>query len=329
MQPLQISSATKFAMMEDLFLTNLLRRPPILLIAVLLFFYIVHKKIASKPSRTLTRLPILNSRPSDWFPHLQSLYRNTLDLKSALELHHNEQKNATVRVPILGPGKMVLLPAAEAKWLIEQPEHILSMHQQTDLHFQVEHGTVFQTRDQSHVHLVATKLTARIGNLVPELVNELEAALKQHWGRDREWKDVCVYDSLRVVIGQVTNRVFLGLPLCRNRELLDAGVAYAQAIPVAAQILTLFPRVLRPLVAPLITRPNRRHENTWFRLTVSEVERRLKEWEMTDGEGLSKNDDFLQWLIDHAKQTGDPYMWDPKILAARVFLINAAAVVSD
>lgn len=313
--------------------------------AVLIFSYILYNSIFSESIGRLPNLPVIHSKPSEWFPYYRAAWRNMLDLKSALEIHHTQYKEATVCVPILGSGNLVLLPSSQAQWMIDQPECVLSMHQQTEQHFQVEHGTVYRTPDQAHIHLVATKLTSQIGNLVPDLVDELDSALRESWSRgrgpvsdgdERGWKEVCVYDTLRLVIGQVTNRVFVGLPLCRNRELLDAGVAYAQAIPIAAQVLALLPGILRPLVAPLVTRPNRRHENTWFRLMLPEVEQRLREHETSSSTSTStttstsiretQTGDFLQWLVEHARATGDARMCEPKTLAARVLLINAAAV---
>lgn len=300
---------------------------PLLLVVAFLFIYILYQQMTPKPTSSLSKgIPTLNARKGELFTYLRAAWRNTLDLKSALELHRNQHPGQAVRVPIVGPGKLVLLPASEAKWLIDQPEDVLSMHQQTDLHFQTAHKTVYPLRNQSHVHLVTTKLTRQVGNLVPALMEELEMAMPQAWGGTTPgadgWQEVDVFDTLRVVIGQVTNRVFLGAPLCRNRELLDAGVAYAQAIPVAAQVITLFPSWMRWVVAPLITMPNRKYEKAWFKLTLSEVEARIRDY---NKEGQEKTD-FLQWSLHQAKETGDPYMWEPKTLAARVLLVNAAAV---
>lgn len=285
-------------------------------------------KIILKPRSSISKtVATLNAREGELFPYLRAAWRNTLDLKTALDLHRLQHAGQTVRVPIVGPGKLILLPAQQAKWLIDQPEDVLSMHQQTDLHFQTAHKTVYPLRNQAHVRLVATKLTRQVGNLVPTLMDELEVAMPQAWGlttptTETGWQEVHVFDTLRVVIGQVTNRVFLGAPLCRNRELLDAGVAYAQAIPVAAQIISLFPASLRFLVAPFITMPNRSYEKKWFKLVVPEIEARLRNY----GEKGQERADFLQWSIDQAKETGDAYMWEPKTLAARVLLVNAAAV---
>ncbi|KAL8365898.1 hypothetical protein RB595_004600 [Gaeumannomyces hyphopodioides] len=297
----------------------------------------------------MDQLPVLNARPGELFPRLRAAWRNTLDLKAALALHRAQCPDATVRVPfVMGHpgGSMVLLPAREAKWLIDQPESVLSMHKQTDRHFQVAHGTIYPLPDQSHVKLVATRLTRQVGNLVPALADELACALAEHWGlgdgdgndNNHGWREVCVYETLRLVVGRVTNRVFIGAPLCRARALLNAGVAYAQAIPVAAQVLSLLPRMLRPLVAPLVTLPNRRHERAWFRLAVPEVERRLRALDGSDSGSHNSNEtaaaaaaaaakgDFLDWSIADALASADPAQRRPETLAARVLLVNAAAV---
>lgn len=318
-------------------ITTILSRPEVLVPTVALLLCLVYKALLFPTPPDLAKLPIFDSGlPDKWFPYLRALYRNTLDLKKTLHLHHTYHNDETVRVPILGPGKLVLLPADQRKWLLSQPESVLSMHQQTDQHFQFDYGTIYATRDhqQVHVHLVATKLTSQIGNLIPTLADELDRALTKHWGADDEWNDVCVYDTLRVVIGQVINRIFIGSSLCRNRDMLDAAVAYAQWIPVSAQLLVLFPKPLRRLVAPLITLPSRWYERKWLKLTLPEVRRRLESRAQQSkdrkerGQGQEEAEEmvFLDWLIDHGESSGDPYLMDPEVMAARILLLNAFAL---
>lgn len=335
---------SSFTTME---VVNLFSRPEVFVpVAIIFSLYFCYNYILWRTPPGLAKLRILNSLPGEWFPYLRALYRNTLDLKNTLHLHHAYHKDETVRIPILGPGKLVLLPASQRKWFVDQPESILSMHQQTDQHFQFDYGTVYPTRDhqQVHVRLVMTKLTSQIGNLIPRLVEELDLALAEHWGGERpttessaeeEWKEVCVYDTLRVVIGQVINRIFMGESLCRNREMLDSAVAYAQWIPMSAQLLILFPKPLRSLVAPLITLPSRWFERKWFGFTIPEVRERLssrgrqkndsKEKAGSEAGGAGRND-FLEWLILHGEASGDPYLLDPEVMAARILLLNAFAL---
>lgn len=306
-------------------------RPEVLVPTTVLLLYLVYKYLFFPTPPDLAKLRILNSLPNEWLPYLRALYRNTLDLKNTLYLHHTYHNDETVRIPILGPGKLVLLPADQRKWLVTQPESVLSMHQQTHQHFQFDYGTIYPTRDhqQVHVHLVTTKLTSQIGNLIPRLAEELDLAMKKHWGVDEEWKEVCVYETLRVVIGQAINRIFIGESLCRNRQMLDAAVAYAQWIPVSAQLLVLFPKPLRSLVAPLITLPSRWYERKWLRFTLPEVRQRLKSKNLKEHGGEQRGAEqsiFLDWLIDYGKSSGDPYLMDPEVMAARILLLNAFAL---
>lgn len=322
--------------------TEWLVPPQVLMLTVVLVVYLVYNYLIFPTPRSIAKLGFLNSSSSEWAPYLRALYRNTLNLKKTLHLHHTQHKNETVRVPILGPGqdKLILLPSSQRKWLIDQPESIASMHEQTTQHFQWNFGTVYPTRDHNKVpiHIIATKLTREIGNLIPALSEELDLALEKRWGgEENEWKEVCVYETLRPIIGQAINRIFIGESHCRNQEVLDTGVGYAQAIPLAANMLWLIPNPLRRLMAPLVTLPSRWYERKWFKLTLDEVHKRLaarghrqhgKGLETGAGEhkGEADRNDFLNWLIAYGESQGDPYLLDPEVLSARILLLNAFAL---
>ncbi|KAI7782505.1 hypothetical protein LA080_013505 [Diaporthe eres] len=125
------------------------------------------------------------------------------------------------------------------------------------------------------------------------------------------------FPCLRAVWTNRTYLIFGLLPAVESRRLIDQpegvfSVAYAQAIPVSAQVLTLLPRPLHHLVAPLITRPNRKQDNPWSRVVRPEIERRLNEYEDDERHPESQRtqapNDFLQWT-----------------LSTRLLLLNAAS----
>lgn len=300
--------------------------PKVLMLAAVLVVYLVYNYVIFPTPRSVAKLKFLNSPPGEWLPYLRALYRNTLDLKKTLYLHHTQHKDETVRVPILGPGqdKLILLPSSQRKWLVEQPDSVVSMHEQTTNHFQWNLGTVYPTRDHNNVpiHIIQTKLTREIGNLIPDLSEELDLALEKRWGVSNEWKEVGVYDTLRLIIGQAINRIFIGESHCRNEEVLHTGFRYAQVIPLGANMLWLIPNPLRRLLAPLVTLPSRYYERKWFKLTMGEVHRRLE----ARGKGEAGRNDFLNWLITYGETHGDPYLLDPEVLSARILLLNAFAL---
>ncbi|KAJ0333791.1 hypothetical protein COL922a_010489 [Colletotrichum nupharicola] len=318
--------------------------PQALVPAVVLIVYLVYNYLIFPTPRSIAKLRFLNVEPGTWAPYYRALYRNTLDLKKTLRLHHTQHKNETVRVPILGPGqnKLILLPSAERKWLVDQPDSIVSMHDQTINHFQWDLGTIYPTRDHNQVtiHIIATKLTREIGNLIPALSDELDLALAKHWGDedDGEWKEVGVYDTLRPIISQAINRIFIGKRHCRNEEVLETGFSYAKVIPLEANLLWLLPTPLRRLLAPLLTLPSRWCERKWFRLTIDEVRGRLEArghpqqhgtGSETDGwqdDEEADEPDLLSWYIAYGESQGDPYLLDPEVLSARILLLNAFAL---
>lgn len=318
--------------------------PPQVLLLSVVAIYLVYNYLIFPTPRSIAKLRFLNGKPGEWAPYFRALYRNTLDLKKTLHLHHTQHKDETVRVPILGPGqnRLILLPASQRQWLVEQPDSVVSMHEQTTTHFQWNFGTVYPTRDHNAVpiHIITTKLTREIGNLIPALSEELDLALAKHWGGDEagsEWREVNVYDTLRPIIGQAINRIFLGESHCRKDEILDTGFGYAQAIPLAANMLWLLPGPLRRILAPVITLPSRYLERKWFKLTLDEVHRRLEargHFQRGKGPGASagvnkgeaEQNDFLSWLITYGESQGDPYLLDPEVLSARILLLNAFAL---
>lgn len=134
-----------------------------------------------------------------------------------------------------------------------------------------------------------------------------------------------------MVIAAITNRVFIELPYCGNRRLLDLGIAYAQDIPIFCEVLKMFPNSLRDLSALVVTIQNRIHWNAFIRILRPEIEKRVKKYDEAHAGPekkvtSSEPNDFLQWCLQQAKESGDPYMWRPEILAARVLLLNFASI---
>lgn len=316
--------------------------PQVLVPSLVLIVYLVYNYLIFPTPRSIAKLRFLNGTPGEWAPYYRALYRNTLDLKKTMHIHHTQHKDETVRVPIFGPGqnRLILLPASERKWLVSQPDSVVSMHEQTTTHFQWNYGTVYLTRDHNAVpiHIITTKLTREIGNLIPALSEELDLALEKHWGSSTEWKEVNVYDTLRPIIGQAINSIFIAEDShCRNDDVLDTGFGYAQAIPLAANMLWLIPESLRGFLAPVVTLPSRYLERKWFKLTLDRVHRRLAARGLSqhgkgsgpktgDHKGLADKNDFLNWLITYGESQGDPYLLDPEVLSARILLLNAFAL---
>lgn len=318
--------------MADYDLVEIVQRPAVFTPAILAVAYILYR-LFLQPSR-VPDLPVLNLRKGEWFSYYRAMWRNTKDFKAACVLARTQYRDEPCIVPVLGIRPMVLLPAKNTKFVIDKPENVLSLHESAMDSLQSDYTMGERLiREPVHHPLIVTTLTNQTGNLIPDLAEETENSLDELWGTDTgEWRDVCVYTSLQKSIGRVTNRIFVGKPVCRDPELLKQGIALAMDIPLSSQMLRLFPEFIRPLAAAVLMIPNRIHQRAFFKVLRPTIEQRLREYDERHNDpeknkalGPEPND-FLQWLVNQAKEMGDPYHMKPLTLALRVQVLNFASI---
>lgn len=107
--------------------------------------------------------------------------------------------------------------------------------------------------DQYHLKVIQINLTQRLSTILPEIVSEVTLAWQDNTGIGDEWTEVNVWDVMLKVISRTINRMFIGLPLCRNQELLNNLVEYATATSKSGAIIDMTPRIFRRLVVLLLS----------------------------------------------------------------------------
>ncbi|KFA68493.1 hypothetical protein S40285_05402 [Stachybotrys chlorohalonatus IBT 40285] len=313
-------------------LSDLLLRPAVVAPVLVAVYFTVSWLRQPGPAN----LSVIGARKGDWFPMIQARWRNTRDFKTALEQAYAEGRPTLV--PVAGEGDIVLLPPEEAKFITEQPDSVLGFNERAFEAFQVDHTFVDPTitRIALNENLLRSRLTPQIANLVTDLAEEAAWALESYWGgkdTTEEWREVCVFDTMRHIVGSVANRAFVGLPCCRDPELVNNGMAFAIDIPLTSTLVKLVPKPLRPLLAPLLTISNRIHTQRFRNIVIPEIERRLRNWDKQQSDpehnatpAEREPNDLLQWSIQLAKAGGDPYMWRTNTLADRLLVVNFAAI---
>ncbi|KAF4344589.1 ent-kaurene oxidase [Fusarium beomiforme] len=305
---------------------EIVSRPAIAAPLILMVSYVIYQ-LFLKPS-DLPDLPIIGARKGDWFPILQAKIRNSLDVKAALNSSYIQYREQATIFPLIDGGNIVYLPRSDTKFVSEQPVDVLSMHESAQQDLQTDYTTMDPslTHDPIHLELVTTTLTKEVGNLIPDLADEIEHCVDKHLGDCKDWTEVCVMETAQKILSGITNRAFVGLPLCRNEEMLKLGIAFAQDIPISSMMMKLFPQFIKPLVAPLVTRSNRIHTREFEKILEPEIKARLEKYDDGDQRGKSDRNDYLQWLIEQAKDIGNPKNWQVSALAQRVLLLNFASI---
>ncbi|KAK4184334.1 cytochrome P450 [Podospora australis] len=311
-------------------LLEIILRPAVFAPVLAISSYLIYHLFFAGPKRP--NIPIVGAKEGDWFPYLQATWRNTLDFQRACQEADTRYRGRAVHLPIFGTPNLIHLPREEISFVNEAPDSQLSMHAMAIESLQTDYTSPdpYLVTNPVHHKLITTTLTNQIGNLVPDVADETQYAFDQLWGSSTGWKEVGVYDTLRRIIGSVTNRVFVGLPLCRNPDYLELGMAYAQDVPVASQLLRLLSPVIRPLAAYFITIPAKRHSKAFNQLIFPEIQARLDEYDARqqdpEKKSIKAKNDFLQWTVQQAKEMGDPYHWKLETLAGRIILLNFAAI---
>lgn len=311
-------------------LSELLLRPAILVPTICVICFLAFFLRRSR----LPDIPIIGAKHGDWFPLLQAKWRNTKNFQAAMLQAHSQYRHQPVLVPVAGEGNIVMLPSEEVKFITDQPDSVLGFSERAFEIFQIDYTFADPTipRVPLHESLLRTALTPQIGSLIPDLAEEAAWAFETHWGTDtNSWNEVCVFETLRHIVGGVANRVFVGRPFCRDPELVNNGMAFAIDIPLSSTIIKLCWKPLRPILAPLITIPNRIHTWRFRKILLAEIDRRLRDYDARQRDPNDKSlgpepNDFLQWSIQQAKAHGDPYMWRNQTLADRILVVNFAAI---
>ena len=59
----------------------------------------------------------------------------------------------------------------------------------------------------------------------------------------------------RRVVSRTSNRLFVGVPLCRDPDYRDLNIEFTVDIMIASNILQLFPQFMKPYVSALVNNP--------------------------------------------------------------------------
>ncbi|KAH9975533.1 cytochrome P450 [Lactifluus volemus] len=176
--------------------------------------------------------------------------------------------------------------------------------------------------DRYHLDIIRSKLTRNITATFREAHEELVLAFDDLiQTRDDEWIEIPIAKTIQRVICAVSNRVFVGAPLCRNRDYQTLNLTYALDVVKFGTILNMFPKLLRPIVSRML--PDRssqiRQEAEYIGPMVEERFAKMKEF----GEDWDdKPNDMLMWLMNEAK--GVERSLDG--LARRLLLINFTSI---
>ncbi|KAI0327080.1 cytochrome P450 [Cubamyces sp. BRFM 1775] len=176
-----------------------------------------------------------------------------------------------------------------------------------------------ELRDHYHLDILRDKLTRGLAGVLPDLVDELSMAVPEYIpDKDDEWVSVNMVACAREIVARISNRVFVGVPACRNRRYLDLAIGFTMDVHKDKTIINMFPASAKPIIGRFVSyaRTNVQHVLPLLKPIIEE--RRLLIEQGSD----DQPDDMLQWITEKAvtREHSD------QSIVERILFLNFAAI---
>ncbi|KAL3478474.1 cytochrome P450 [Aspergillus californicus] len=238
---------------------------------------------------------------------------------------YSKQGKAVV-VPGFGVRNEVILPVSSLRWVLAQPESVLSVD---DAFVEVDQadyslGHAKYIQDAWQAMLVKTELNPVLENIVAALNDELGVAFDEYFGTDEEnWRDIDLLETVRMVVAQAASRFTVGLPMCRNQQYLNDAFDAIDGCIINAGVTGGTPLILRPIVGRLVsikTRLAQRKIQKHFRPTYRA---RLETLKHSPGDpNHVEPQDHLQMMLRFAQKERPHELYDETNIAWRLTAAN-------
>lgn len=116
--------------------------------------------------------------------------------------------------------------------------------------FREHHGkyTNLGTADRTVISSVKIDLTRNISKTLSGVQDEADQCIPATIGECEEWTPLTLYPIVARIIAQISGRIFVGLPLCRNPQWLGLTLSYTREVFAAVWPITQLNPLLRPFL---------------------------------------------------------------------------------
>lgn len=257
---------------------------------------------------------------SSWLNGLKSVKAT----RQMVQQGYEKFGGAIFRLPTLDRQVLIVSSPEQIEEMRSAPINVLSFTAAVQDMLQTEFMFGSRMTDESrfHVTIIRTVLSRHLPVIFPEILEEVAASFNEYIPNcDDDWVKVPAFDTVLKVVARATSRLFVGLPLCRNKGYLDLIIRYTGIVGMSARLLALFPSFIKPSVARFMTPlPGTFKQAVQYLEPIVEDHRaKLKEhgskWE-------DKPIDLITWILETATGTD----LETRNVIIRVLRFNFAAL---
>lgn len=219
-----------------------------------------------------------------------------------------------------------MLPRGDLKWMVSQPEKVLSRKTQQErfagqyLFFWIEIRHSISTVDTVLKHILPN-----LPKIQPIVFDGIRKSIDDHFGLDYEgWRDVNIMNTLGKIILESTDRILAGEPLCYNKAYRDSAASFANWTCTNTVLVgQRLPRFLQPFIGYLAAIPIYITQQKARRYLLPVLEERM------DKISLKRSDpsfefeepmDMISWMATEALDSKDARRSNPGELAEHLLI---------
>ncbi|TDL22830.1 cytochrome P450 [Rickenella mellea] len=266
------------------------------------------------------KAPVVGS--SGFFSSYVAAFRWIFQAKSILQEGYLKHKNGIFKVSQLDRWLVIISGPKLIDEVRRAPDDKLSLDAAVGVFFASEYTQGKQLVDNNyHVSVIRTQLTRNLAAVFSDVRDEIVQSFLELIPPTDEWVGYPALDTLTTIVTRTSNRIFVGLPACRDPGYIKLNKEYTVEVVKAAGLITLAPSFLRPLVGRLLS-PIRSGVRRGLKHLRPIIEERLRKYEELGPNYPDKPNDMLTWLMDEAE--GDER--GVEILCLRLLAVNITAI---
>ncbi|KAM6503707.1 Cytochrome P450 [Amanita muscaria] len=236
---------------------------------------------------------------------------------------YNKFHGSLFKIPTLTSWIIVATGGKLIDEIRRSPDDVLSSHgamkemMYSELTLGPEH-----VEDPFHIEIVKKPLTKNIGARVADIQDEIVTAFEHYIpATENEWTRITAYPTIIDIVCRASNRMFVGLPLCRDPDWMELTKAFTMDIAKSVLFLDIVPPALRPFAAPLIRSiPNGIKRGTKHLEPL--IKERFEQEAKYGEDRPERPNDIVTWMLEVTKDR----QRSVRDLVIAVLLTNFAAI---
>ena len=222
----------------------------------------------------------------------------------------------------------IMLPRDYIKWLVDQPEDILSHGQVPGekLGLRYLFPGFDYTTDIALITAIRLHLTRNLGNIQGDLISEIRSVIDATFGvDDQTWTEVNLFTAMNTIVFNSSGFVLFGEPLCRNERFMRSmrrfGDIFGAGMLCVGQ---LTPRLFRRLVGCLFVIPTAYYQTICARYlwpVFADRLEKMKRNRVDPAFNYNAPNDLITWMFRAALDIKDSTIESPRPLVKRFTLV--------